>query len=128
MSLSWTCCWHCKRQTCPLQEVPIRTIYEAGNPTSHFNPLLDSLRIYFVLLRFSFLSLATAIIDNLVFVLAFFVLSSILYAQIIGRLVAVAVQLPFSPRGRFPLERKTFDYPAKVFGCWWQRVALFPTS
>ena len=42
----------CKRQACPLQEVPIRTIYESGNPTSHFNPLLDSLRIYFVLLRF----------------------------------------------------------------------------
>ena len=105
----------CKRQACPLQEVPIRTIYESGNPTSHFNPLLDSLRIYFVLLRFSFLSLATAIVDNLAFVLAFFALSSILYAQIIGRLVAVLFNYPLAQRGRFPLAGKTFGHPAEVF-------------
>jgi len=86
----------CKRQACPIQEAPIRTIYEKGNPTSHFNPLLDSLRIYFVLLRFSFLSLATALVDNLAFVLAFFTLSSILYAQIIGRLVAVLFNYPLA--------------------------------
>ena len=102
----------CKRQTCPLQEVPIRTIYEAGNPTSHFNPLLDSLRIYFVLLRFSFLSLATAIIDNLAFVLAFFVLSSILYAQIIGRLVAVLFNYPLAHGAVFlSRERRSTTLP-----------------
>ena len=102
----------CKRQTCPLQEVPIRTIYEAGNPASHFNPLLDSLRIYFVLLRFSFLSLATAIIDNLAFVLAFFVLSSILYAQIIGRLVAVLFNYPLAHGAVFlSRERRSTTLP-----------------
>lgn len=86
----------CKREACPLHEAPIRTIYAKGNPTSHFNPLLDSLRIYFVLLRYSLLSLATAIVDNIAFVLAFFALSSILYAQIIGRLVAVMFNYPLA--------------------------------
>ena len=33
-------------------EQPIQTIYGEGNPTSHFEPLRDSMRIYFVLLRF----------------------------------------------------------------------------
>ena len=48
-------------------EEPIRTIYEAGNPSSHFNPLVDSMKIYFVLLRFASVSLLTALLDNLVF-------------------------------------------------------------
>jgi glycosyltransferase involved in cell wall biosynthesis len=32
-------------------EIPIRTIYEPGNPSSHFRPLHDSVRIYRVLLH-----------------------------------------------------------------------------
>jgi hypothetical protein len=32
-------------------ERPIQTIYERGNPTSHFRPLQDSFRIYRVLAR-----------------------------------------------------------------------------
>jgi glycosyltransferase involved in cell wall biosynthesis len=34
----------------PIVQMPIRTIYEPGNPSSHFRPLRDSLRIYRVLL------------------------------------------------------------------------------
>ena len=34
-----------------LREVPIETVYEPGNPTSHFRPLLDSAAIYAVLFR-----------------------------------------------------------------------------
>src|SRR5437660_575900 len=52
-------------------EEPIRTIYEPGNPTSHFQPLRDSMRIYFVLLRFGFISMMTAGLDNLAFYLFF---------------------------------------------------------
>jgi glycosyltransferase involved in cell wall biosynthesis len=33
-------------------EMPIRTVYEDGNRTSHFRPLLDSTRIYLVVLRY----------------------------------------------------------------------------
>ena len=33
-------------------EIPIETIYEPGNPSSHFKPLHDSLRIYRVLMRY----------------------------------------------------------------------------
>ncbi len=77
---------HC---SCPLHEVPIRTIYLEGNRSSHFNPLFDSMRIYFTLLRFSMLSMLSALIDNLVFLCAFFVTGSIAYSQISGRLLSV---------------------------------------
>ena len=35
-------------------ERPIQTIYEPGNPSSHFRPLQDSIRIYRVLVRHAF--------------------------------------------------------------------------
>ena len=78
------------RLSIPLVEEPIRTIYQPGNPSSHFNPLLDSMKIYFVLLRFASVSLATALIDNLVFYLAYRRTGHILASQIMGRAVAVA--------------------------------------
>jgi putative flippase GtrA len=49
------------------REVPIRTVYIDNNNGSHFNPVLDSFRIYFVLLRYALSSLATALTDLLVF-------------------------------------------------------------
>ena len=71
-------------------EEPIRTIYEPGNLSSHFNPLLDSMKIYFVLLRFSSVSLATALLDNLVFILAYRQTGRVLESQVIGRIAGVA--------------------------------------
>ena len=74
----------------PVVEVPIRTIYEAGNQSSHFNPLTDSMKIYFVLLRFSSVSLMAALLDNLVFYLVWKRSGYILGAQVVARVVSVA--------------------------------------
>jgi glycosyltransferase involved in cell wall biosynthesis len=73
----------------PVVEVPIQTIYEEGNKSSHFNPVIDSMKIYFVLLRFGSVSLMTALLDNLVFILAQPRIGSILRAQVLGRVIAV---------------------------------------
>jgi len=73
----------------PVIEEPIRTIYEAGNKYSHFNPIVDSMKIYFVLARFGSVSLMTALLDNLVFYLAFRHSGHVLGSQILGRLFAV---------------------------------------
>ena len=66
-------------------EQSIRTIYEPGNPSSHFDPIRDSMKIYFVLFRFSLLSLLTAALDNLVFYFAYHGLAIVLSAQVISR-------------------------------------------
>lgn len=78
-----------KHRRVPVEEVPIRTIYDHPNQTSHFNPLIDSMKIYFVLLRFGFVSLLTALIDNLVFYLTFRLSASIAVSQILARTIAV---------------------------------------
>jgi len=70
-------------------ERPIQTIYSPGNPSSHFDPLRDSMKIYFVLFRFSMVSLVTAVLDNLVFYLAYRMTSHLLIAQAIGRGLAM---------------------------------------
>ena len=79
-----------RQQAILISEVPIRTLYEPGNRTSHFNPLVDSMKIYFVLLRFSSVSLITAALDTLVFYLAYRRLGNLAASQALGRLLAVA--------------------------------------
>jgi glycosyltransferase involved in cell wall biosynthesis len=73
----------------PILEEPIRTIYEPGNQSSHFNPVVDSMKIYFVLLRFGSVSFMTAVLDNLVFYVAYRHLGHVLAAQVLGRFFAV---------------------------------------
>ena len=79
----------CKHQGCPIVQVPIETIYVEDNRGSHFHPIFDSMRIYFLLLRFSALSILTALLDNLVFVLTYSATASIGESQIVGRLAAM---------------------------------------
>lgn len=50
-------------QAVPLREVPIHTIYLEGNRSSHFNPFLDSIRIYAVFAKFGLSSLCSAVLD-----------------------------------------------------------------
>ncbi len=85
----------------PFREIPIATIYRGRNEGSHFNPLLDSLKIYFVLLRFTMVSLLTAAIDNTVFLTVYPMLGSILGSQACGRLAGVAVNYLLARRAVF---------------------------
>jgi glycosyltransferase involved in cell wall biosynthesis len=90
-----------RQQAIRIAEVPIRTIYEPGNRTSHFNPLIDSMKIYFVLLRFSSVSLMAAALDTLVFYLAYRRLGNVAASQALGRLVAVAFNYSMVRRAVF---------------------------
>lgn len=72
-------------------EEPIRTIYLAGNISSHFHPLLDSMRIYFVLLRYVLSSLLAAVIDIFFFSLIFLWLGNVTISMLISRYVIGAL-------------------------------------
>jgi len=79
-----------RQQAIHITEVPIRTIYSPGNRTSHFNPLIDSMKIYFVLLRFSWVGLMSALLDTLIFYLAYRRFGNLAASQAIGRVMSVA--------------------------------------
>jgi glycosyltransferase involved in cell wall biosynthesis len=51
----------------PIKEIPIDTIYIDGNAHSHFHPIIDSLRIYWVLFRDFFVSVSSFGIDIALF-------------------------------------------------------------
>lgn len=69
----------------PIDELPIATIYENNNESSHFNPLLDSLKIYFVFLRFSAIGLVTALVDLLMFVFCFAFTHHLFFSECMAR-------------------------------------------
>jgi len=79
-----------------LKEVSITTIYEEGNRLSHFNPLFDSMRIYFVFIRYCGSGFLTALVDNIVFIIAFSISGSVLRSQVISRAAGAAVSFLFS--------------------------------
>jgi putative flippase GtrA len=70
-------------------ETPINTIYIDDNKGSHFNPVLDSLKIYFVILRYFTSSFMSCIVDYLAFTtfILFFSLSAGV-SFILARLIA----------------------------------------
>jgi glycosyltransferase involved in cell wall biosynthesis len=103
-------------------EVPIATVYIENNRSSHFNPIRDSMRIYFVLARFFASSLVAAGIDYLGFSVAYAVTHNVLTAVAIGRLsslVNFALNKRFVFRSASPLSATLWRYYALVFavGC-----------
>jgi hypothetical protein len=78
-----------------IMDVPIATIYEEGNKSSHFRPIIDSLKIYFVFLRFSINSIFTAIVDYTVFALTYFISSNILASFILSRIFSCSFNFYF---------------------------------
>ncbi|WP_208560013.1 bifunctional glycosyltransferase family 2/GtrA family protein [Marinilactibacillus kalidii] len=58
------------------KEVKIETIYLNDNQSSHFNPLLDSIRIYAVFFKYGFSSFVSFIVDIVVFYCLFHILNS----------------------------------------------------
>ncbi len=74
-----------------VRQVGIQTVYLPGNPSSHFNPLRDSMRIYFVFVRYCGAALSVSLIDSLFFYWVFSATGKLIWAQIAGRSVAAIV-------------------------------------
>jgi putative flippase GtrA len=91
----------CKYAGRQIDEVPIGTIYLENNRSSHFNPLLDSMRIYFVFIRFAAVSLLTATIDNLAFVIALRIIPAIWACMLTARLIAAIFNYTANKRNVF---------------------------
>jgi glycosyltransferase involved in cell wall biosynthesis len=96
----------CKHQSCRIVEQPIRTIYLDGTQSSHFHPVFDSMRIYFLLFRFGILSFATALLDNAVFFTMYSATGRIGQSQIAARVLATAFSYLTARRAVFHSQQK----------------------
>ena len=65
-----------KEQEIPFAEVSIETVYIEENETSHFNPLVDSIKIYKVIFKFMLSSISSCIIDLTMFAIALALLNN----------------------------------------------------
>jgi glycosyltransferase involved in cell wall biosynthesis len=77
-----------KEQRRDIIEVPIQTIYIDANRSSHFNPFVDSLKIYLVFLRFNLSSLLSVVIDYSIFGVVFAMAGNVFASQFVARFCA----------------------------------------
>lgn len=80
---------HIARMRVPMAEVSIKTVYIENNRSSHFRPLIDSARIYFVLFRDAIISLSSFGLDIAAFALIFAATQSIAWSVVLARGVSV---------------------------------------
>ncbi len=74
-----------------IRQEPIETIYLDGNRSSHFDPIRDSMRIYFVFLRYCGVAILSALVDSLTFYLVVSRTGNLIAGQIAGRVLSVAL-------------------------------------
>lgn len=91
-------------------EQSIATIYIDGNESSHFNPLIDSLKIYFVLFRFLLSSILASVTDLVIFTITYQSTGNLPLSLLLGRVVIGSV-VNFSLNKRF-----VFHNRARIFG------------
>jgi glycosyltransferase involved in cell wall biosynthesis len=111
-------------------ELRVETVY-GGVARSHFNPLRDSLRIYFVFLRFVGISIMTAGIDFSTFAIVYIGSQNILLATIIARAIAglfnFAANRTFAFRSRGGVESEAIKYAVLVVALMWVSYGLVTT-
>lgn len=87
----------CSRAGIPIVEEPIQTIYEEGNPSSHFDPVRDSFAIYKEIAKFMSSSLLAFAIDYVLFIVilqltdSWAAATSLVVANVAARLVSATV-------------------------------------
>ena len=89
------------------KEIPIHTVYHEDNAHSHFRPLLDSMRIYWVLLRHGLSGVLAAVVDFAVYLIAFTLSSQILLSVSLGRLFSLLVNFSLLKTFAFRAPRHT---------------------
>lgn len=97
-------------------EIPIETIYEDGNSCSHFNPLFDSFKIYFVFLRYLTVSISSFVLDYFVFLCALFLFTAspwILHA--VTRILTSSVNFYWNKKYVFKSKEKFSSEIIKYF-------------
>lgn len=81
------------RERLTITQVPIATVYIENNRDSHFNPLLDSIRIYYVFVRHLSVRLLSLLGDFVVFLCVIIAGGSLGLAMVLGRAAVFAGHL-----------------------------------
>ena len=70
----------------PIKEIPITTVYENNNASSHFNPIIDSVKIYLVFFRFLMVAILSGLLDFIIFSGTFMAFNQLLLSETVARI------------------------------------------
>lgn len=89
-----------------LVTVPIRTIYDDANSSSHFRPLRDSARIYTPLLKFAGSGLLSFGIDAAMLLALYAMTDQLLFSVVTARLISASANFAVNRHTVFPRGRE----------------------
>ena len=116
-----------KQNNYNFKQIDIATIYIDNNSESHFNPIVDSIKIYAIVLRefitYSVVAILSFLCDNIFFFILFNIFIEnrmrIIYSTIIARIFSSMVNFYLNDRivfkNKCQLERKLLKYYLLVF-------------
>ncbi len=106
----------------PIIQTPIQTIYIDNNKSSHFNPLIDSLKIYYIFIRFCGVALVSFAVDFTLFCTIFYQSDDMGQAMLEARLVSATLNfflnknITFKADNNFLLAAAKFSLLALFIG------------
>ncbi|MDR0484369.1 MAG: bifunctional glycosyltransferase family 2/GtrA family protein [Alphaproteobacteria bacterium] len=80
-----------RRSDIEIKEVPITTVYLENNKSSHFNPLVDSFKIYWLIVKYSMSSLISFLVDYWLFLFLHIFTQNILLSSYVARGVSLFI-------------------------------------
>lgn len=107
-----------KELDCQFIEVPIKTIYIDHNASSHFNPIVDSFKIYFVFIKHLISSLSSFLLDLLLFYVFYKSGLGIFIATILARILSatfnflVSKYIVFDKKHKSTFVKEALSYAA----------------
>lgn len=104
-----------KRVNLAIAQHPIQTVYIDDNASSHFRPLLDSLRIYLVFARFLMVSVGSFLLDIALFTLFYYATGHIIISTYAARLLSGSFNFYINKHVVF-LSHNRRRYPRESFG------------
>ncbi|QWU17891.1 Glycosyl transferase family 2 [Paenibacillus sophorae] len=90
-----------------LREVNINTVYLNDNKSSHFQPLRDSVRIYWPIIKFSMSSIVSAVLDFVLLAILQILTANLLLSVAVARLGSAAVNYSLNNAYVFSRQRSS---------------------
>lgn len=107
-----------RHQNRSIQQVEIQTIYLEQNASSHFNPIFDSIKIYFSLFRFAISGLLASLIDYVVYISLIYLSSvSIMLAFVIARLISLSINFQINRKAVFNVKAEPGQFIKYLILC-----------
>jgi putative flippase GtrA len=104
-----------KQHQIQIKQIPIETIYIDHNKSSHFDPLWDSLRIYFIFIRFCSVAMASFLLDFTVFTLFYQFSGQAALAVFIARSISAPFNFILNKKISFKSKNKLLLAAMKYF-------------